>query len=269
MDIKKVISRLVIIFFEFFILIHITRQCVLTHVLTGIYDTHMYISLMHKKMDPMIKDLMDVFYKYHATMSNDAMTIGVVTFAQLALTKAGHPRHRIMATGYLGEAVCAAELGAKINEKAQGPDAVDKAGKTFEMKITHAALGSMANVNVRGSVVKSGETRSAYYARLATEIMDKGPMRIEHVYDMDPETGAVKKNVYTLSPGFVVCVMDSQNSWKKQNTQFGARSCTTCTKVHKLVRFEELSRMYDKDPLAFDIGLLASPGTATCPCTSK
>lgn len=86
-------------------------------------------------------DLMTVFSAHAEELDERERTIAVIKFMRLALIKSGHENSRIFASGYLNEALLAAETHMIVNVRAQGTDAVDKDGNPYEYKLTSAKLG--------------------------------------------------------------------------------------------------------------------------------
>ena len=157
-------------------------------------------------------DLMTVFSAHAEELDERERTIAVIKFMRLALIKSGHENSRIFASGYLNEALLAAETHMIVNVRAQGTDAVDKDGNPYEYKLTSAKLGKKANVNIHGPEVKSGENKAAYYERLRKSFLSKGVFLVKHIYDVDGHTGEAKANIYSFSPEFISMYMEHVNS---------------------------------------------------------
>lgn len=212
-----------------------------------------------------MKDLMTVFTASVTTMDNRERTIAVIKFMRLALMKSGHEASRIFVSGYLNEALLAAETHMTVNPVAQGVDAVDSDNKPHEFKICNAKLGKKANVNLSGPQKKTGEVRDVYYERLRETFVAKGEVLIKHIYDVDA-TGEEKANVYSFSPEFIAMYMDYNNSWIKDNTNIGGVGCPKCTKIHRLLKYKQYEQLYLADPPNFNKTVLAIKVSSQTDC---
>jgi hypothetical protein len=180
-------------------------------------------------------------------MAADEKTLAIVDFLMAGLQAQGHARERILVSGYLHEAIVAAEMGARVNPKAAGYDVEDPlTGEKHELKNSTAAVGSKVNVNLHVPRPKHDESKGQYYARLREANEAKGDVTITH----RPDDEAV--HTYHLSHAFVSMLMEYKNCWKVTNVNIGGLCCPTCTKVHRLKHLEVLDKAWQADPDEFD-----------------
>jgi hypothetical protein len=199
-----------------------------------------------------------------AKLTNNEKSSDIIRFMVSALIKCGHDRTRILSSGYLGEAYVAAEKNLVINPKGQGPDAKDKDGVAMEIKVINSALGNKANLNLCVPKLKKNETVEAYYDRLRDINKAKGHVHAQHTYKIDKD-GRPLMNIYVFSHEFVSFYMEYMECHTKDNVNMGGLGCNVCTKVHRLLHFEELEKQWLKDKKKFDTKLFAVQIKGSCP----
>lgn len=194
-------------------------------------------------------------------MTPHEKTAAIITFLREALVQCGHERHRLFTSGYLGEALEAAEQGYTVNPSSKGYDMKDPAtGETFELKETGARLGQKANVNLSVPKKIDRETIPQYYVRLRDINKSKGNLKVKHQYD----GGAGLVNYYTFTHEFISFYMEWARCHLSANVNIGGTSCLACTKVHRLLNLQRLEALWRQSPSTFPTAQLAQPVPSSC-----